>query len=140
MITQRGIDFIKQFEGYRDKAYLCSAGIPTIGYGHIRGVKIGDICTEEQAENWLIKDLQTAIRAVDRLIKVELNDNQKTAIISFTFNLGSGALQRSTLRTKLNRGEFEEIPKELLKWCKAGGRIINGLLRRRIAEGKLFNE
>jgi len=140
MINEKGIELIKFFEGYRDKAYLCSAGVATIGYGHIKGVKLGDTCTKQQAEDWLIEDLQNAIRAVNKLIKVELNSNQKAALISFTFNLGSGALQRSTLRIKLNRGEYEEVPNELLKWCKAGGKIINGLLKRRIAEGKLFNE
>jgi lysozyme len=137
-ITQAGIDLIKRFEGFSPTVYICPAGYPTIGYGHV--VKLqererfaGGI-TAEQAEFLLRQDVQTAEYAVLRLITVPLTDGQFDALVSFTFNLGAGALQRSTLRRKINRRDYAAVPAEFRKWVWAGGRRLEGLILRREAE------
>ena len=137
-ITQAGIDLIKRFEGFSPTVYICPAGYPTIGYGHV--VKLqererfaGGI-TAEQAEFLLRQDVQTAEYAVLRLITVPLTDGQFDALVSFTFNLGAGALQRSTLRRKINRRDYAAVPAEFRKWVWAGGLKLEGLVRRREGE------
>jgi len=137
--NEAGVSLIKKWEGFVNHVYLCAAGYPTIGFGHVvlKGETFTTI-TEEEAEELLKKDLGKAERAVTRLIRVPLTENQFAALVSFTFNLGSGALQRSTLRIKLNRGEYEEVPTELMKWVWAGGKKLKGLQRRRKAEGELW--
>ena len=142
-ITQAGIDLIKQFEGFSPTIYICPAGYPTIGYGHVvkpqeREQFAGGISTE-QAEALLRQDVQTAERAVLRLITVPLTDGQFDALVSFTFNLGAGALQRSTLRRKVNRGDHAALPSEFRKWVWAGGSKLEGLVRRRNEEANLYN-
>lgn len=141
-ITQAGIDLIKRFEGFSHTVYICPAGYPTIGYGHVvkpqeREQFAGGITTA-QAEVLLRQDVQTAERAVLRLITVPLTNGQFDALVSFTFNLGAGALQRSTLRRKLNRRDHAIIPAEFRKWVWAGGRKLEGLARRREAEVYLY--
>lgn len=140
-INQAGLEIIKTFEGFRARQYVCPAGYPTIGYGHV--VKAGEDFTqgvsEEQAEILLKSDLAIAKQAVVRNIKVKLTENQFSSLISFVYNVGGGALQRSTLRQKLNRGEYEAVPGELLKWIYAGGRKLPGLVKRRLAEAELFS-
>jgi lysozyme len=136
--NQAGIDLIKSFEGFRAKPYFCQAGVLTIGYGHTKGVKRGSWVTKDVAERLLKEDLQVAEKAVKKYIKVPLNDNQFAALVSFTFNLGGGNLKSSTLRKRLNRGEYLAVPGEMSRWNKAGGKKSAGLVRRRKAEGKLF--
>lgn len=138
-ITQEGLDLIKSFEGFSPTVYLCSAGVPTIGYGHAikRGESFASI-TEEEAENILAKDVGVAEKGVLRLISVPLSDGQFNALVSFSFNLGAGALQRSSLRLKLNRGEYVDVSDEFRKWVWAGGKKLNGLIRRREAERRMF--
>lgn len=137
-ITQNGINLIKRFEGFSAHIYICPAGYPTIGYGHVVKEHEREIfkngITEEQAEELLRLDVQEAEGGVLRLITVPLTDNQFDALVSFTFNLGAGALQRSTLRWKVNREEHEEAPAEFMKWVWAGGKKLEGLIRRREAE------
>ncbi len=94
--------------------------------------------TPEQAEALLRQDVQAAERAVLRLITVPLTDGQFDALVSFTFNLGAGALQRSTLRRKVNRGDHANVPAEFRKWVWAGGRKLEGLVKRREAELLLY--
>jgi lysozyme len=137
-ITEKGLGIIKKFEGFSPTVYICPAGYPTIGYGHV--VKLqererfaGGI-TAEQAEALLRQDVQTAERAVLRLITVPLKDGQFDALVSFIFNLGAGALQRSTLRRKVNSGDHAAVPGEFGKWVWAGGRKLEGLVKRREAE------
>ena len=142
-ITQAGVDLIKRFEGFSHTVYICPAGYPTIGYGHVvkpqeREQFAGGITTE-QAEALLRQDVQTAERAVLRLITVPLTDGQFDALVSFTFNLGAGALQRSTLRRKVNRGDHAAVPAEFRKWVWAGGRKLQGLVRRREAEADRYS-
>jgi len=134
-ITQDGIDLIKRFEGFSSMVYICPAGYPTIGYGHL--VRSGESYTEiseTEAEELLRKDVELAERAVLRLANVPLTDGQFDALVSFTFNLGSGAFQRSTLRRKVNRQAHAEVPAQLMRWVWAGGRKLNGLAHRRRAE------
>jgi lysozyme len=136
------VDLIKRWEGFRSKPYYCAAGKLTIGYGHL--VTLGekkefeDGITEDMAEELLRKDLIVAELGVQKYTDTELSDLQHGALVSFTFNLGAGALQRSTLRSKLNRGEYLDAADEFPKWCWAGGRKLKGLLRRRLDEQEMF--
>ena len=139
-ITQDGLDMIKRFEGFSPAVYICPAGYPTIGYGHViqRGEDL-DTITEEQAEELLSLDVKVAERAVLRLINVPISDGQFDALVSFTYNLGAGALQRSTLRRKVNREAHDEVPWQLMRWVWAGGRKLRGLKLRRKVEATLYN-
>lgn len=136
--SSAGIDLIKQFEGFRSEAYLCAGGKWTVGYGSTEGVQPGMIITEAEAEARLKHDLQTAEHAVSRLVTRSLTQHQFDALASFTFNLGSGALQRSTLRQKVNRMEDDAVPQEFCRWVYSGGRKLRGLIRRREAEAVLY--
>nr|VFK48441.1 MAG: Phage-related lysozyme (muramidase), GH24 family [Candidatus Kentron sp. TC] len=139
-ITKDGLDLIKRFEGFSRTVYFCPAGYPSIGYGHV--VKEHeDFATdidEAEAEELLRQDAMIAERAVLRLINVPLTDGQFDALVSFTYNLGGGALQRSTLRRKINREEHGEVPEQFMRWVWAGGRKLKGLVRRRAAESELY--
>lgn len=133
-----GLDIIKKFEGLKLEAYLCPAGIPTIGWGHTRGVKLGQKISPAQAEGFLDHDYQEAEDAVKRLVKVPLNGNQLGALTSFVFNLGEGRLMGSTLLRLLNQGEYRLAALEFDKWVYSGGKKLNGLIARRKAERELF--
>jgi GH24 family phage-related lysozyme (muramidase) len=135
------LNLIRQFEGSRLEAYLCPAGVWTIGYGHTGpNVKPGLKITQADAEALLLSDVERFARAVDTWIKVKLSNNQRCALISFTFNVGIGALQESTLRKRLNNGEdaVKVAMEELPRWNKGDGKILEGLVRRRKAEVDLF--
>lgn len=140
-ISLKGLDLIKSFESFSDKVYICPAGYKTIGFGHV--VKEGENFEHEvslfEAERLLYNDAQFAEHAVMRLIQAPLTQHQFDALVSFTFNLGSGALQRSKLRRIVNREEHEDVPQEFLRWVWAGGRKLKGLIRRRQAEGALYS-
>lgn len=142
--SQAGINLIKHFEGLRTTAYLDSVGVPTIGYGHTKGVKLGMMITETKAEQLLRDDLEYFENKVMDMVNVNLLQNQFDALVSFTFNLGEGNLKKSTLLKKLNntvyfrREELESIADEFLKWNKAGGKPLPGLTKRRIAERMMF--
>jgi GH24 family phage-related lysozyme (muramidase) len=133
---------IKTFEGFSPTVYICPAGYPTIGYRHVvktqEREQFADGITPEQAEVLLRQDVQTAERAVLHLITVPLTDGQFDALVSFTFNLGAGALQRSTLRRKVNCGDHAAVPAEFGQWVWAGGRRLEGLMRRREVEANLY--
>lgn len=138
-INAAGLELIKQFEGFSAQVYADVAGKKTIGYGHL--VKAGEAwqsISPEAAEALLREDLHIAQRGVERYIAAPLTDNQFSALVSFTFNLGAGALQRSTLRQKINRYEQDAIAPEWRRWVWAGGRRWAGLLRRREAEILLY--
>ena len=144
LINQNGLDLVKHFEGLYTDAYICPAGVPTIGYGHTGGVQMGQSITEQEAEDILQADMQKFAVAVEKAIKVELNDNQFAALVSFAFNCGEGNLRASTLRRKLNTGDYDCVPSELSRWVKATDpktgkkRSLDGLVKRRAAEGELF--
>ena len=135
-----GIALIKRYEGFSAQPYICPAGYETIGYGHV--VRAGENFSEgidmPWAEQLLRDDLRTAERAVIRYIDVPLSDNQFAALASFTFNLGAGALQRSTLRRVVNRGEHFAVPHQLSRWIYAGGKPLKGLVKRRVEEAVLY--
>lgn len=136
----KGIALIKSFEGLKLKAYKCPAGIWTIGYGHTKGVKEGQVITEDQADKFLTEDLFDAEMAVNEQ-SLSLTQNQFDALVSFTYNLGSGNFQKSTLlkKTKANAND-PTIKEEFAKWNKAGGVVLSGLTRRRAAESNLYFE
>ena len=139
-ISQAGIALIKEFEGLRLEPYHCSAGVLTIGYGSTGAhVVAGKAITEAEAEALLVKDLARFEAGVSELITKPLTQGQFDALVSFSFNLGCGALEESTLRRRLNAGEDPNtvFPQELPKWVKAGGQALPGLVRRREAEVKL---
>lgn len=139
-ITEDGIRLIKGFESFSAVPYRCPAGIWTIGYGHT-GPEVHEdtpAITLSQGEDLLMHDLQRFEQAVLRLITRPLTNGQFSALVSFTFNLGAGALQRSSLRMKCNRGEDAQMPAEFMKWVWAGGRKLPGLMRRRRAETALY--
>jgi lysozyme len=137
-VTDVGLALIKRFEGFNPTTYICPAGYPTIGYGHVvrpdERPKFSGGISENEAEDLLRRDVQIAESAVLRLIRVRLTDGQFDALVSFTFNLGSGALQRSTLRRKVNHEEHADVPQELRKWIMSAGIKLRGLLMRREAE------
>lgn len=137
-ISKHGLDLIRHFESFSPAIYICPAGYPTIGYGHLiteaNKAQFLDGVDEPQAQELLQQDVQKAERAVLRLISVPLMQGQFDALVSFTFNLGGGALQRSTLRRCVNREEHADAPAEFMKWVWAGGRKLKGLVRRREAE------
>lgn len=138
-INEKGLALVKDFEGCDLEAYLCPAGIWTIGYGHTLSTEPGMSIDETEAESLLREDLRKAEEAVDQLVTVPINDNQFSALVSFTFNIGAGALQESTLLSLLNAGARSEIvANQLLRWNKAGGEALPGLTRRRQAERALF--
>ena len=143
-ISKHGLDLIRHFESFSPAIYICPAGYPTIGYGHlitdVNKVQFLDGVDEPQAQELLQQDAQKAERAVLRLISVPLTPGQFDALASFAFNLGSGALQRSTLRRKVNREEHAGVPAEFLKWVWAGGRKLKGLVKRRAAEAALYQQ
>jgi len=142
-VTEEGLNLIKRFEGFSSTVYICPAGYPTIGYGHVVLAHEQDQfetgISQAEATELLRKDVRIAERAVLRLISVPLTDGQFDALVSFTFNLGAGALQRSTLRRKVNRGEHKGVPTELMKWVWAAGRRMPGLVRRRKAEALAYS-
>ncbi len=139
MTLEPAIEIIKKWEGFSLTAYLDSVGIPTIGYGHIHAVKMGDICTEEQALKWLNEEVKNCARNVEYLVKAPISNNAKCALVSFTYNLGYESLKKSTLLIKLNSGYLmPEVAHEFLKWCHAGGKIVQGLVNRRKDEMALF--
>ncbi len=141
-VTDSGLALIKRFEGFAPEIYICPAGWPTIGYGHVvrdhERKRFADGIDEAAAEDLLRRDVETATHAVLRLIRVPLEDGQFDALVSFAFNLGGGALQRSTLRRKVNREEHCGVPRELRRWVWARGRKLKGLMRRREAEAALY--
>ena len=141
-ISKEGLDLICRFEGFSPIIYKCPAGYPTIGYGHLitekNKVQFLDGVDDLEALDLLRLDVQVAERAVLRLIAVPLTDGQFDALVSFTFNLGSGTLQRSSLRRKVNREEHADVPAEFMRWVWAGGRKLKGLVKRRTAEAVIY--
>ena len=136
-INAEGINLIKQWEGLRTEAYICPAGVVTVGYGSTGDyVHLGMSITETEAEVLLMQDLERFEDCVNQDIKVALTSNQFSALVSWTFNLGCGALHESTLRRRLNEGQDIEtvIRQEFPKWVYAGGQILEGLVNRRNAE------
>ncbi len=140
-ITSTGYQLIIAFEGFSPIPYRCPAGYLTVGYGHV--VRAGEIFRQpisaEEGRRLLEADVGHVEAAVVRLIPVPLTDGQFDALVSFTYNLGAGALQRSSLRQKLLRGEVRAAGEEFPRWIYAGGRRLPGLVRRREMEQKVYS-
>lgn len=141
--SDKGIALIKKFEGCKLTAYQDSVGVCTIGYGWTQPVdgkpiRVGMTIKQETAERLLKTGLVSYESDVSRLVKVGLTQGQFDALVSFTYNLGARALSTSTLLRKLNAGDYAGAADEFLLWNKAGGKVLNGLTRRREAERALF--
>ena len=134
----KAVELVKGFEGFSPKAYLCPAGVPTIGYGHTGNVRPDDTITPEEAESLLEKDLAKFDAGIKKSVKVPLNENQLAALTSFACNVGLGAFNNSTLLKQLNEGHYELAADQLLRWTKAAGKELKGLVRRRAAERAVF--
>ncbi len=137
-INQKGLDLIKSFEGLRLSSYDDGVGVWTIGYGHTRNIRPGMTISKEQAELYLQEDLERFEKAVSRLVKVQLTDNQFSALVAFVFNIGDGAFAYSTLLKLLNEARYHAAAQQFLRWDKAQGKVLPGLTRRRGAEMRLF--
>ncbi|MFD1711849.1 SafA/ExsA family spore coat assembly protein [Ottowia sp. GY511] len=137
-LSSGGLDLIKSHEGLRTSAYQDPVGVWTIGYGHTGTAKPGQKISEAQAEQLLRKDVGWAEDAVRKNVKVPLSQGQFDALVSFTFNLGAGALGRSGLLQKLNAGDYAGAQAEFGKYVHAGGRVLPGLVRRRNEEAQMF--
>jgi lysozyme len=137
-ITPRGLAVIENFEGLRLKAYQDDVKVWTIGFGHTAGVYPGQVITREQADELLRGDVAWAEDAVNKYVKVPLNDNQFDALVSFTFNCGAGALAQSTTLRKLNAGDYQGAADALLGWVNGDHGPLPGLVSRRREERGLF--
>lgn len=144
-IGKFGIALIKEFEKCRLKAYPDGGGVWTIGWGHIKGVKEGDRCTQAQADAWLVEDCANAIAEVNKVVTVELNQQQFDALVSFEFNTGGlryvnrqGQLVDSTLLKLLNAGDWLGAARQFTEWDHDNGKQVRGLTRRRLREQALF--
>lgn len=142
--SQEGLETIKKHEGVKMVVYADPIGLPTGGVGHLlsederKRMPIGTPLTEEQVDTWLREDVKEAEEAVNRFVRVELTQGQFDALVSFTFNVGAGALQRSQLLRLINAGKAAEAAREFSRWIYAGGKIFNGLRNRRKDEAALF--
>lgn len=136
--SNKGKNLIKEAEGLRLEAYLCPAGVPTIGWGHTKGVKMGQHITLAEAEDLLVED----IAPIERLLNgmgINFRQEQFDALVSWIFNLGGGKFKGSTMYKRiLEDARDEEITDQMVQWVKASGRPMPGLLKRRVAEANLF--
>lgn len=139
MIPKAAIDLARRFEGFSSKPYICPAGFWTIGFGHLCKPDHPAI-TREQAEVYLVRDLQKALTATLRYcpILAAESESRLAAIVDFTFNLGAGRLQTSTLRRRINAGDWQGAATQLMRWVHGGGRVLPGLVTRRRAEAALL--
>ena len=136
--SMEGLSLIKKFEGCELEAYQCSAGVWTIGYGQTKGVKPRDSISQEEAEQMLVDELHEYESYVNEYVTVALSQNQFDALVSWVYNLGPANLKASTMLKVLNDGKYEEVPYQMKRWNKAGGKVLEGLIRRREAEACLF--
>ena len=138
--SKAGIQLTERFEGCRLAAYPDAGGVWTIGYGHTHGVIEGMTCTREQAQIWLEQDIQAAADAVNRLVTVALKQSEFDALVDFVFNLGAGAFARSTMLKDINAENLAAAALQFPLWDRDAGRVLAGLLHRRLAEEAEFNE
>jgi len=136
--SNKGKDLIKQFEGLRLDAYLCPAGVPTIGWGHTKGVKMGQHITIAQAEDLLVEDIAPIERLLNGL-KINFRQEQFDALVSWIFNLGTGNFKGSTMyKCILANANDEEVTDQLVKWVYSNKQLLSGLVKRRVEEANLF--
>ena len=137
-ISQDGLKLIKKFEGCELNSYLCSADVLTIGYGHTKGVKEGQVITQEEAEEMLASELEEYEGYITDMVKCDLEQHQFDALVAWVYNLGPTNLRSSTMLKRLNANDLEDVPDQIKRWNKAGGKVLKGLVRRREAEALLF--
>ena len=138
--SKNGLALTESSEGVRLSAYQDSVGVWTIGYGHTKGVSAGMTCSLPQAEQWLLQDVQECVDHINQDVTVKLTQGQFDALVDFSFNLGIGALERSTLLKMVNAGDFSGAAKQFPLWDKAGGKVVEGLFKRREADETMFCE
>lgn len=139
-MSENGLKFLIDNEGFVGHIYKDAAGLPSIGVGHLirKGEDFSNGITYDQAIDLLKKDLERFESAVNDLVTVPLTQNQHDALVCFSFNVGVGAFRSSTLLKKLNAGDYDAIPSQLMRWTKAGGRQVAGLVNRRQNEIDLW--
>lgn len=137
-ISEEGINLIKKFEGCKLEAYQDAVGVWTIGYGHTKNVHEGQVIKQKEAESMLVHELLEYCHHVEKALEVELTQNQFDALVSWTYNLGPTNLNRSTMLKVINANNMSEVPTQIKRWNKAGGKILDGLVRRRKAEALMF--
>ena len=136
--SEAGILLIKSFEGCRTVAYQDAVGVWTIGYGHTIDVKEGMTITQHQCDVMLEVDIETYENYINKYVIVSLTQNQFDALVSWVYNLGPTNLRNSTMLKVLNAGKYEEVPYQMQRWNRAGGKVLKGLVVRRTAEAELF--
>ena len=139
-ISVEGISLIKKFEGCELEAYQDSVGVWTIGYGHTKDVKQGDKINQDEAEHLLEEEMPEYEGYINDMVEVSLEQCQFDALVSWVYNLGPTNLSSSTLLKVLNEGKYDEVPFQIKRWNKAGGKVLEGLTRRREAEALLFQD
>ena len=138
LTSNKGKNLIKEAEGLRLEAYLCPAGVPTIGWGHTKGVKIGQHITLAEAEDLLVEDIAPIERLLNGM-KINFRQEQFDALVSWIFNLGEGKFKGSTMYQRIvGNARDEEITDQMVKWIYSDGRPLPGLMKRRVAEANLF--
>ena len=137
-ISKEGLSLIKKFEGCELEAYLCPAGVWTIGYGHTKDVKEGDKINKDEADYLLQEEMIEYESYINDFVEVPLNQNQFDALCSWVYNLGPTNLKNSTMLRVLNEEKYADVPQEIKRWNKAGGEVLDGLIKRREAEAKMF--
>ena len=140
-ISDQGLELLKAFEGCKLTAYYCAANVLTIGYGSTgKHIQEGMTISQDEADDLLHKDLKRFMHGVQELVTVPLTHDQFSALVSFAFNCGLGALEDSTLLKRVNSEEFEGVADAFNMWVKGGNKVLQGLVRRRKSEAHLFNE
>lgn len=144
-LSDEGLRLIKSFEGYHTRlkdgscaAYLCPAGVPTIGYGCTEGIKLGMVWTAEQAEEALRREIAKFENAVTKSVTVDINQNEFDALVSLAYNIGVAGFQRSSILRRLNKGDRKGAAQAFHMWNQGGGRVLPGLVSRRAREAALF--
>ena len=133
-----GVSLIKKFEGCELKAYRCAANVLTIGYGSTKNVQEGDEISQDHADHLLEVELEEYEGYVNQAVTVPINEDQFSALVAWTYNLGPSNLNASSMLRVLNEGKYDEVPHQMQRWNKANGEILEGLVRRRKAESLLF--
>ena len=139
-ISEDGLELIKKFEGCETSAYQDSVGVWTIGFGHTKGVEEGQTCSIEDAESMLADEMDEYEGYINNMVKVELQQHEFDSLVAWVYNLGPTNLSESTMLKVLNGGQFDRVPDEMNRWTRAGGEILEGLVRRRQAESLMFQD
>jgi len=137
-ISQEGLDLIKKFEGCELTAYQDSVDVWTIGYGHTKGVEEGQEITQDEAEEMLASELDEYEGYINDMVECDLEQCQFDALVAWVYNLGPTNLKSSTMLKRLNSNDLDDVPNQIKRWDKAGGKVLAGLVRRREAESLLF--